>query len=365
MKESAREQGLLIAGRDEKILFRSECSTFTIDGIPHFLLEVPLFPATTTFELFKFLDSPLTLNNLTFHIRPQNPYLAIDNLRSVSKEVSKSDFEACQKVGDMYNCKFEKLFHKGINHRPSCLVRLLTNNYADLYKYCPLTIDPNQRESISQQSLNEFRVYSMKGTTITISCKNSTLDTQISVKGTELIKLPAENCQGSSPSFVFYGSLTLLTENDVFTNHALIDHKSMLGIEVLTPDQIENLHKTVSAMQESSPLQDIDVNSVKQKLHEQQNAILNNISDYRLEIYLAIALFLLGFLIPCFFYIRRRRANDRHDNSRAGREPRVRYAVPETVVVHTGGKRRKRPAPPVPATAPPYNEDGISLLNEG
>ena len=367
LKESAREQGLLIAGKDEKILFKSECSTFTISGIPHFIIEVPLFPATTTFELYKFLDSPLTLNNLTFHIRPQNPYLVIDNLKSVSREISKTDFEECQKVGNMFNCKFEKIYNKGLTHKPSCLVRLLTNNYADLHKYCPLTIDPNQQESISQQSLNEFRVYSREGTTITISCKNSTLNTQISVKGTELIKLPAENCQGSSPSFVFYGSLTLLTESDVFTNHALIDHKSLLGITVLTPEQIENLHKTVSAMQESSPLKDIDVNSVTEKLHEQHNAILNDISDYRIEIYLGIALFLLGFLIPCFFYLRRRRANHlQDDNSRNSRELHVHYAVPpESVAIHRGGKRRKRPAPPVPATAPPYNEDGVSLLNAG
>ena len=125
------------------------------------------------------------------------------------------------------------------------------------------------------------------------------------------------------------------------------------------------VHKMVTAMQDSSPLKDIDVHEIQKKFHEHQFQLLSDIQNYRIEIYLGIALFLLGFIIPCFLYLRRRR-EDRlpDDNNRDGRELHVHYAVPPaTVAIHRGGKR-KRQAPPVPPTAPP-SEDSVSLLNAG
>ena len=307
LKESARKQGLLVSGQDEKVLFNSEAATFTIKGLPYFIIEVPLSPAKQTFSIYEYMDSPVSLKNMTFHFRPQNRYLVIDELKAVSREISTAEFNTCKRIGELYHCKFEKVYSRGMNQQPSCLIRLFNSKFDDISFYCPVIVDAENMESVAEISLNRFKIHSHIGTTVNLDCKNTSLSKQIAVKGTTIVDMPANNCQGSTPNFIFFGTLTLLTQSDLFDSHSIFTHEQLLGFELSTQQDMHNLAVIIKQLKKEKPLQELNVNEIRQRFHEKQMAVLNSVRDYRMEIYVGAFLLFIGIIIPCCVVYRRRR----------------------------------------------------------
>ena len=363
LKESARKQGMLVSGVNEKILFASETSVFSIRGLPYFIIEVGLTPIKNTFSIYKFMPSPVTLKNMTFHFRPKHTYLIIDELKSVSKEISQSEFDTCHRTDLLYHCKFERVYSKGVKHRPSCLARLFNNNYAEISEYCPLVVDSGNAESITEISINTFKIHSVKGTTVHLNCKNVSLSRQITVKGTEIITLPSENCEGSSPNYIFFGSISLLTEFDIFDSHALFSNEQLLGFSVLQPHDMAQLRSLIKSMKKEAPLKEINVNEIKKRFYDKQMSLLYNVHNYRTEIYIGGFLLMIGLCLPCCYWWRRRLTTKSYEKIYRADEARTENVT----VVQARPKSRKRekaPARPLiqTATAPVRDPSDASTV---
>ena len=200
---------------------------------------------------------------------------------------------------------------------------------------------------------------SKQGTTITITCKNTTLNRQISVKGTELIKLPADNCQGSSPSFIFW-----FIENFDRNWHFSVPCHSipweLAWITVAYKRGIRKFAENDSAHAgRLSFTKKIDVHDIQQKISWTSICATEWYPKLPYRDLSCMCSISARFSTSMHkFSVKKWQNLSIHHNNHHGLS--VHYAVQPPVA----GVKDKPRRPRRPPSAPPMTEDGVSLINK-
>ncbi|CAB4046336.1 Hypothetical predicted protein, partial [Paramuricea clavata] len=108
-------------------------------------------------ELYKYVPSPLVLHNLTLSTHPTKDLLAINQERTMYKELGETDLTECLRYGRKYHCQFQNVLSKNV--RTSCLFVLFSRNLGLVEQTCNMHVDNIQKTAV-QLSPHQFRLTS-------------------------------------------------------------------------------------------------------------------------------------------------------------------------------------------------------------
>ena len=312
LNKQANKQDLLLNSGDYRIVFQCPVEVFLKNSLPMAIIRVPLKSAKQDYGLFKYKPAPLVMNNLTFHLRTKEKYLAVDRHRTVYQVLTSQQFRSCNKINGKYSCDFLTIYSKQ-THK-SCLIKLFNNDYSNIFEFCDFVLDTDtDDEIITQIAINEFKIQTpAKAVTLSIACSNRTLNRDITIKSTEIIVLEP-GCVANSKNYVVFSSKNIAVKEDIYMKHSSLEIADILNIQNLKKSDLKQLHDLVVNIKKEHPIQYIPVEKFKELYNQKRQQITTTLLTYRIELAIVVAIVLLAIIIPTYIFCKRLRRKIRFE----------------------------------------------------
>ena len=92
-------------------------------------ISIPLINPSNKYELYQFVDAPLTYNNMLVRLTPTKDLLAIGSKDNLYTELREADLTSCLTVGRLKLCPHIRLFQKSGRSDDSCLFNLFIGQF--------------------------------------------------------------------------------------------------------------------------------------------------------------------------------------------------------------------------------------------
>lgn len=248
------------------------------------------------FNLLKYVNLPFPTSSMNISLMLSSPtgneFLAVNEEKTLSVELSNNDFLKCRILHQVYVCPNTNLIKRNLNS--GCLAAIYSSELTKAKAYCKVVAINSSSEFMKQINDNSVAIYSSKPMTVTKSCVNSK-DKSEMIEGFKIYEID-QKCSLLTDNFFFRPSYKFqLTE---FIIQPLEFHVDKL-IEHLDSDEINNIMREKSKL---SDYNEIDITDIEREI---ETSRLNSHSTYTYIMIPLIAIILVVLIIIIFFLVYR------------------------------------------------------------
>lgn len=163
----------LAIGQDNLMDFYSlSCHPSVFKGKLRITIPIPVYNPGDVMDLLHYMPLPFPISkDLELISQGLNPVLAVNNERTLYREISIEDLSSCVKINQLHLCPQLRVLRKAVE--PSCLFLLLQGKVIEAQKHCHQLVRNNSPLEVLQTSTTEFIAYARRDTHAVQICEET------------------------------------------------------------------------------------------------------------------------------------------------------------------------------------------------
>lgn len=222
-----REKNLRPLYDDYTLMFHSQASSIMNGTHLTAILHIPMVGGESL-SLYKFVNTPFLVNNLTMEVDLHDTVLAINEANTVFKVMREESLLDCVKFGQTYHCENNNVVNKNVSR--SCLFTLFSQQLDALKNRCNLLLS-SPEESVIQLDESTYRLLVPKNQLLTVTCSNGTT-TSRKIQGSLIINLQP-GCHATMDSYYITHDSTIRTSASLRPQLVNLDLHHVINLDDL------------------------------------------------------------------------------------------------------------------------------------
>ena len=260
--KQARQKGLEPVVDHWTEMFNAQVSSFFRNGRMTAIVHIPL-KSPDMMMLSKYINSPLRIGSLTFHVDLKENILAVNQEETLVKVYREEELQECSIKNGFYHCPNSQVLRKALDK--NCLYMLYKSNSYGIRVSCDLKVS-RTASGVVQLSPGTFLVHVESPEKVDVTCLNGSTY-RIMVRTSKQIWIPS-GCRATSGMFLMIHDHSIKMESNMVTSPFRIKFEELIGQDWLKKFNVsqEEILDVLRKVHDDLETVKVPVTSVKEKI---------------------------------------------------------------------------------------------------